>query len=99
MSYRKWQGYRKLHNWPQLLLKFRSVLDIVLSRNYQTSQEGNHSRRLLKFLQINRATIDEEIVMSNLIATAMHLAFLKETHFAPATFPDLPEQLNSAVIQ
>lgn len=98
LSYGK-QSYTKLHNWPRLLLNFRRVLDLVLSRDYQSTEEGTQSWCLLKFLRLNHGTIEQEMMMSNFITAAMYLAFLKETRFAPSTFPDLPEQLNAAVIQ
>jgi hypothetical protein len=89
----------KLANWPTVLEEFRKTL----AKSKKTVQFASTPRHqctpfhLLRLIARNNTTKNYTAIEVNFLYAAMHIACMKELHFAVDKCPDLPEKLDGLI--
>ncbi|PPQ97062.1 hypothetical protein CVT26_001244, partial [Gymnopilus dilepis] len=88
-----------LLDWTATVLRLQDVVQDSSAVRNRTAITYSVSRRLMAFLRINAKSAVQCRFMLNLTIAAMHIAYLKETHFPLHSLPDLPDRITIDMIE
>jgi hypothetical protein len=86
------QGLAKLKDWTSLLASFKSAASRVKPTPAFPGASDTHLK-LFKWLSYLRGSNQSIKVKCNLVAAAIHLAFLRNHRFGPEEIPDLTKDI------